>query len=129
MTKPLIPLAILATLVAGAAVALFTVGGSAEEQPPASSDSIAEGDCSLVHNLDACDTSPAGEPAGEQPPIRSDEGIDPDECNTVHNIDACSPEELEDFGLTKPADGEAPVTSGDEIAPDECSLVHNLEAC
>ncbi len=140
MRTRLIPVVVLALLVGAGAAAVFAVGSAADGPgdvaPVNSSEGVAPGECSLVHNVDACE-----EPPG-QPPIRSDEGIDPNECNLVHNIDACSYKDCkrlagdaavcEKLGLDAPVQSpgeQPPVTSGDDIAPEECSLVHNVEAC
>lgn len=105
MKKSMLPLA----AVAGLAVALsltlvmagpFAEGEPEEGQPAARSDeSIGPGECSLVHNIEACDDAAggdsggSGEPGSDEPassgPVTSIDDIDPDECSLVHNIDAC----------------------------------------
>ncbi len=106
MRKWLIPLAVLALLVAGATTAAFAVGGNGatadDDTPPIRSDEgIDPNECNLIHNITACSEEELDaadileEPPGDTPPIRSDEGIDPNECNLVHNINACTDEERE----------------------------------
>lgn len=105
MKRTLLPLLIVIGLLGATSAAVLAVAGGGDGAPVRSDEGIAPDECSLVHNIDACDQ------AG-QPPVRSDEGIDPDECNLVHNIDACSPEELEEGGLATPAGGaQPPITS------------------
>ena len=92
--KRLVPLVVLlAVLVGGSAAAVFALTDDGDG--PNSAESIDPGECSLVHNIDACDAEDSGSPM----PIRSDEGIDPDECNLVHNVDACE----EDLPAARPA--------------------------
>ena len=116
MKKWLIPIAILALLVAGATTAAFALDGaepSGDTPPIRSDEGIDPDECNLVHNIDACDqddldrlggNGPMPITSGEQGapskqwPTRSDEGIDPDECNLVHNIDACDQDDLDRLG-------------------------------
>lgn len=121
----LVPLAVVALLVAGAATAAFAVGG--DSRPPQDSEAAP------IDSL-------GEEPVSGQPPVRSDEGIDPNECSLVHNIDACDAPVASD-GSAPPAvppgvgdepsggGGQPPITSIDDIDPNECNLVHNIEAC
>lgn len=130
MRKWLIPLSVLALLIAGATTAAFAVGGSGESPAPVTSaDDVQEGECSLVHNLEACDDI-------EGPPVSSDQGISPDECSLVHNVDACDQPVSSDGSappggaagsVSEPSSGT--ITSADGIPEDECNAVHNIDAC
>ncbi len=100
MKTRLIPLAVLALLVAGATITAFAVGGggaTAEdgELPIRSESSFDPDECIQVHVLTVCSDQgfdspgPGTDAACEPVPLRSDCGIDPAECNMIHNIDAC----------------------------------------
>jgi hypothetical protein len=116
MRKWLIPLLVLALLAGGgaAALAIESATGGPDGEPVTSADELGPGECSLVHNLDACDGAGDSVVPGAagmclegatdcvdtvdsdgDMPVRSDEGIDPDECNLVHNIDACTAADCE----------------------------------
>jgi hypothetical protein len=102
MKTRLIPLAVLALLIAGATITAFAVGGSGatakDGELPTRAESIGIPDeCNMVRSIDGCDVQalypavPLDDSACEPVPLRSDCGIDPDECNMIHNITACDP--------------------------------------
>jgi hypothetical protein len=86
------------------------------------------GDCSMVHNVEACVDGP-----GTMPPIRSDEGIDPSKCNLVHNLDACTEEELRDAGIepvAPPSNAGIPyellITFNASVSDDDLALAEEI---
>ncbi len=147
MKRWLIPVTIVALMIAGATAGAFASGekdrGPADENlPPVSSDDAStQPGCEL--GASECDDTPD---TCEQLALRSDCGIDPYICNQFHNIDACDGPVLEppddpavqdvsdltthDLGdSTDSACDPVPLRSDCGIDPDECNLVHNIDAC
>lgn len=145
--------AVLFLAVAGGAFAL--TGGLDDNDGPTSADSVSDSDCSLVHNLDACDNaggegaddarcaegaSGCGDASGDALGVcisEDDPAYGPEQpCNDTAvndgegdgSLNMCIAE-APDCNDTIVDTGDQPITSGDGIDPDECSAVHNIEAC
>jgi hypothetical protein len=99
--KRLLPLVVLlAVLIGGSAAAVFAITGDGDG--PTSAEGIAPGECSLVHNVDACEEHAAG--------------------MCVEGAEEC-------VDMIVGGDGQEPITIIDDMDPNECSLVHNIDAC
>ena len=148
MKKRLIPLAILAILIAGATTAALASGGSAataenDVAPIRSDGDIDPNECNLVHNIDACYasetmvvrcvqvfdlTGPVREPSCEPVPL-SDGGIVTDVCAS----DGCPGQLVLDppgpDPVIEPLCEPVPLRSDCGIDSYECNQVHNINAC
>ena len=120
MKRRMTTLAVLAVAAAAVTTAVtFAVGGGGS---PTSGDEVGAGECSAVHNVEACDGRDAANGGVGVAPVCAPEV--PDCQDTIVIPDGGSDSADEPASPDGP-----PVTSGDGIAPDECSLVHNIDAC
>ena len=141
MKRWLIPVTIVALMIAGATAGAFASGekdrGPADESlPPVSSDDAStQPGCEL--GASECDDTPD---TCDPVPLRSDCDIDPGVCNQVHNIKACDPDNFdrldEDASPVMNPDVDrdslcdpVPLRSDCGIDPDVCNKVHNIDAC
>lgn len=116
-------------IAAAAAVAVTLVltnsgeGDEAERGAGTSGDEVAERECSLVHNVEACEDG-AWDEAGDGGAVASVCAPEAPDCDDmIVNPDGdtgASPEEPVSSG---------PITIIDDIDPNECNLVHDITAC
>ena len=142
MKRWLIPVTIVALMIAGATAGAFASGGGDRNPAPESSDEASTQPGCELGTLECDDTPDTCEPVA----LRSDCGIDPDVCNQVHNITACDEPVLSDTGDPEPQDtgdlpandlgdgidsacDPVPLRSDCGIDPNECNKIHNITAC